>query len=94
MAQVLSLAGAALVLLGFGGLQMGRMSTSQPFYQVINLIGASMLAASALITQTWGFVVLNVVWSVFAIIKLVEFARLRSGPGQATGSPRPTGGHR
>ncbi len=92
MAQVLSLAGAALVLLGFGGLQFGRMSTSQPFYQVINLIGASMLGVSGLLTQTWGFVVLNVVWAGFAVIKLVELARLRSRPGHSAGRPEPTKG--
>jgi hypothetical protein len=77
MAQFLSLAGAAFVLIGFGGLQFGRLMPAQLSYQAINLVGASMLCASGLLTQTWGFVVLNLVWAAFAAIKLAEMARPR-----------------
>ena len=37
-----------------------------------------MLTVSGLITQTWGFVVLNVVWAAFAAVKLTEMAGRRS----------------
>ena len=32
-------------------------------YQVLNLSGAIVLVAAALMAQLWGFVVLNVVWA-------------------------------
>jgi hypothetical protein len=75
MAQVLSLAGATVVLAAFGALQFGRLSPERPVYQLLNLAGASMLAASGLLTENWGFVLLNVVWTAFALLKLAGTRR-------------------
>jgi hypothetical protein len=72
MAQVLSLAGAALVLLGFGALHTGRLSQHDVAYHVVNLIGAVCLASSSLMTQTWGFVILNAVWAAVAASGLLR----------------------
>jgi hypothetical protein len=72
MEQVLSLAGAALVLGAFAGLQLGRLTTGQRLYQLANLVGAGLLCAAALMTQTWGFVVLNAVWGAVAAATLVR----------------------
>jgi hypothetical protein len=75
MTQILSLAGAAFVLFAFGGLQLGRLATEQLGYQLVNLVGAVLLMASALITVTWGFIILNGVWAAFAVVKLFELNR-------------------
>jgi hypothetical protein len=75
MAQALSLVGAAFVLAAFAGLQVGRLDTRQASYQAANLVGAALLSVSAVMTGGWGFVVLNVVWAVFAAVKLAELAR-------------------
>jgi uncharacterized membrane protein len=77
MTQILSLAGAAFVLVAFGGLQLGRLAPEQLGYQLVNLVGAVLLMASALLTVTWGFIVLNAVWAAFAGVKLLELARRR-----------------
>jgi hypothetical protein len=78
MSQILSLAGAAFVLVAFGGLQLGRMAPEDLHYQLTNLVGATLLIAAAVMTKTWGFIVLNVVWAAFAVVKLVGLARHRT----------------
>jgi hypothetical protein len=75
MDQVLSIIGAALVLGAFALLQTGRLQPGQLSYQLANLVGPALLATSAVMTEAWAFVVLNVVWGVFAAFKLVEIAR-------------------
>jgi fucose permease len=71
MAQTLSLVGAALVLGAFAGLQLGRLRPSQRRYQLANLVGAALLCTSALMTESWGFVILNAVWAAFAVATLI-----------------------
>jgi UPF0716 family protein affecting phage T7 exclusion len=77
MTQVLSLLGAFLVLIAFGGLQTGRLTVVSWTYQGCNLAGAVLLALTGILTETWGFVLLNVVWSAFAAVKLVQLASAR-----------------
>lgn len=77
MTQILSLAGAAFVLVAFGGLQFGRIAPDQVSYQLANLAGAALLTVAAVMTLTWGFIVLNAVWGAFAVVKLVGLARHR-----------------
>lgn len=77
MSQVLALVGAFFVLAAFAGLQVGRATIEQRSYQLANLVGAACLATAGLMTQTWGFVVLNVVWAAFAAHRLVTMASSR-----------------
>jgi hypothetical protein len=81
MDQALSLVGAALVLGAFAGLQVGRLRASQRGYQLANLVGAAMLCTSALMTRSWGFVLLNAVWAAVAAATLLG---LTSGGRAAT----------
>ena len=85
MAQVLSLVGAALVLAAFAALQLGRLTAAQRGYQLPNFAGAACLCASALMTQSWGFVILNGVWGAIALATL---AGLISAGGGDERSPR------
>ena len=77
MSQGFALVGAALVLGAFGGLQLGRLAPGDVVYQAGNMVGGALLCTSALMTQTWGFVALNVVWATFAAFKLAEILRAR-----------------
>jgi UPF0716 family protein affecting phage T7 exclusion len=77
MVQTLSLVGAFLVLTAFVGLQLGRLAVDTVVYQLLNLVGASLLTIVGLLSTTWGFVVLNGVWSVVAIAKLWRMATAR-----------------
>jgi hypothetical protein len=74
MEQVLSLVGAALVLIAFAALQSGRTSTELGGYQALNLIGALCLASSAVLANNWGFLLLNTVWAMIAAVALLRSA--------------------
>ena len=63
LASIGSLVGGALILAAFIALQLGRVDAEDRRYQVLNLSGAIVLVAAALLAQLWGFVVLNVVWA-------------------------------
>ena len=63
LASIGSLVGGALILAAFIALQLGRVDAEDRRYQVLNLSGAIVLVAAALMAQLWGFVVLNVVWA-------------------------------
>lgn len=72
MDQLLSAIGAAAILFAFWALQTERMRAEQPLYQLINLVGAGLLATAALMTESWSFVVLNVVWALVALWALLR----------------------
>lgn len=74
MDQVLSAIGAAAILFAFWALQTERLRAAQRSYQLINLVGAGLLATAAFMTESWSFVVLNTVWAIVAL-----WALLRSG---------------
>ncbi len=63
MAEPFQFIGAGLVLLAFALNALGRLEPRDGVYLVLNVVGATLLAASAWLVQQWGFVVLNVVWS-------------------------------
>ena len=75
MSQVIAAIGAAAILSAFWALQTGRLRTEQRRYQLINLVGAGLLAASAVMTHAWAFIVLNGVWAIIALWALVRPAR-------------------
>ena len=72
MDQVLSAFGAAGILYAFWALQTKRMRPEQASYQLLNLVGAGLLAAAALMSQKWAFVVLNAVWALVALWALLR----------------------
>ncbi len=91
MTQVLSLAGALLVLAGFVALQVRWLDVRNFLYQVLNLAGAGILTIAGLLSETWGFVLLNGVWTTVSIFKLFQLARsagnsARNDIGNATGT--------
>jgi hypothetical protein len=75
MDQVLSAIGAAAILFGFWALQARRLRAEQAVYQLLNLVGAGLLATAATMTGSWSFVVLNAVWALVALWALARPAR-------------------
>ncbi|MCB1002790.1 MAG: hypothetical protein KDB35_01255 [Acidimicrobiales bacterium] len=77
MATTVQVVGALLVLAAFAAAQAGRWSTESTRYLVTNLVGAGILAASALVNAQWGFVLLNATWTAVAAAGLVAGVRRR-----------------
>ena len=70
MIQVVSIAGALLILLPFAGSQLGRLSPHSLAYQLMNLFGAAGLTTVAVIEVQYGFILLEGVWTIMSVIGL------------------------
>jgi predicted anti-sigma-YlaC factor YlaD len=70
--QLLSLAGAALVLIPFVALQLGRMEREDVAFNVLNFFGSAFLAWVAIADHRAGFIVLEVSWAIFSLVPLVR----------------------
>lgn len=61
--QIISLLGAALILLAFALQQRGRWEATMPRYLWTNFAGASLLGVVAAVERQWGFLLLELVWA-------------------------------
>jgi hypothetical protein len=75
--QLLSLAGAGLVLIAFIALQLGRMEREDVAFNVLNFAGSVLLGWVAIVDHRLGFIILEVAWAVFSLIPLIR----RRAPG-------------
>ena len=72
MIQLISIAGALLILLPFAGSQLGRLSPLSLAYQLMNLVGAASLTTVAVIEVQYGFILLEGIWTIMSAIGLVR----------------------
>jgi hypothetical protein len=73
--QIVSLAGAALILVGYIGHQFKWLDSSRVPYNVVNAAGAAMLAYVALHPFSAGFLILEVTWVVVSLYALAKALR-------------------
>ncbi|MFH1275587.1 MAG: hypothetical protein ABIH82_00585 [Candidatus Woesearchaeota archaeon] len=52
-----------------------KYNTNSYLYNILNIIGAGMLLYYGLTLRGWPFVILNAIWVVAAVIKLVELLK-------------------
>jgi hypothetical protein len=79
--QLISIAGAALVLGAFGALQFRKTGPMGLWYLVANVAGSALLALAAGLEGLWAFVVLNGVWGLVSLRSL--WVVLRDGTKRA-----------
>ncbi|MEJ2204138.1 MAG: hypothetical protein P8170_08510 [Gemmatimonadota bacterium] len=70
--QLVSVLGAALVLLAYGLSQAGRLRPTDVAYGLMNLIGASLLTWIAVVDRRLGFILLESVWAALSLLPLIR----------------------
>jgi uncharacterized membrane protein len=65
--QVISMIGAALILVAFACSQTGKMNREDFWYNLLNLVGSGLLAWVAIVNRQAGFIVLETVWALLSI---------------------------
>jgi hypothetical protein len=82
MDQVVQVIGALMILAGYAGLQLGRISAISRKYLVLNLVGSAVLAVLALYEEQWGFLLLETVWAIVSAWGLMQVLRGRHPAAQ------------
>jgi hypothetical protein len=73
--QVVSLSGAVLVLLGFGGQQYAGLKADGLPYGLLNLAGSLLLASSALSPLNAGVLLMETAWALMSLNVVVRAVR-------------------
>lgn len=82
MNQAIQIAGAMLILVAFGAVQLERMRTDSRAYLALNLVGSAILAVVAVAASQWGFVLLEAVWGAVSAWGLLGTLRPSAQPGR------------
>ena len=73
--QILSLAGAALILTAYAASQFGYMKQASVSYQALNLFGGAALCITAVETRQYGFIILEGAWTLLSGAGILKILR-------------------
>jgi hypothetical protein len=76
--QAASFSGALLILIAYGGHQLGWMNPRSAIYNILNAAGSAILGYIALHPFQLGFVVLESVWVLISLYALVRGEKIAS----------------
>lgn len=72
---IIGTTGLVVLLMAFSLNAVGILKTTSPFYSIFNSIGAFLLALYALSIRSYIFTVLNIIWGLFGVIKLISILK-------------------
>jgi len=70
--QVVSLVGAAMILVAFGAAQANKLRQDSTLYLILNLFGSIILAFSAIRVRQLGLTLLESAWAIITLISLIR----------------------
>ena len=76
--QVISVLGAIMILVAYGMIQNGIWRELNPGYLALNFIGSVLLGIVAVYEQQAGFIILEFVWAVMALLGVARALKLRA----------------
>ena len=75
MSLVAGIIGVVCILVAFLLDEFSKVNTKTVSYNLLNIMGSGLLMYYAYTLQSWPFVVLNGVWLLAAVIKLVKISQ-------------------
>jgi len=75
--NMIGLAGVAIEIAAYALVATGRWRSTQPRYQIINIVGTAMILYSLLFAWNLPSVVAQIIWIIFSIIGLARGLRMR-----------------
>jgi hypothetical protein len=73
--QIISLCGAAMILVAYAGNQRGWMDRASLWYNLLNFVGSGLLGWIAIVDHRFGFILLEIAWALLSIPPLIASAR-------------------
>src|SRR5947207_6861340 len=73
--QIVSLAGAIVILFAFAAQQHGSITAETRTYQILNAIGAALLCVAAVAARQYGFILLEGSWTLVSVYGLWRVMR-------------------
>lgn len=86
MGQVVQVCGSLLVLAAFALAQRDIVGQKSPWYLILNITGGAVLTLQALTLRQWGFLLLETVWALVALLSLVGVLRRTPAQDQSAGA--------
>jgi hypothetical protein len=86
--QAVQIVGAVLILAAFVLSQRNLLDMNSYLYLTLNLAGAAILTVLAFQAQRWGFVLLEGVWALVALVGLI-LRLVRKEPAATPARPQP-----
>lgn len=75
--QLISVAGAVMILIAYAGNQRGWMDRRDVRYNLLNLVGSALLAWVAIVDRRLGFIGLESAWALLSIPPLIATLKPR-----------------
>jgi len=70
--QLVSIAGALLVLAAYAALQRGTLSRESRAFNAMNFTGSALLTVVAVAHRQWGFILLEGAWALLSVPGMVR----------------------
>ena len=77
ISMIIGTAGVTLLLVGFGLNISHKLSENSKTYLIMNIVGSLMAAWYAYAGNVYPFIVLEIVWALVALVRLINVNRIK-----------------
>ena len=84
--QIVSVAGAVVILAAYAALQQGWLRPRSRTYSVLNFVGAGLLFWVAVVDQRMGFILVEGAWALLSVPGMIRGEPRRSTTAETAGA--------